>query len=86
MVISVMEELFIEAALLMVVGMVFVYAFLGLLIFVIKWGIAPLSTKFEKASEPVNMPSASQPAQGIQPSVVAAISVAITRYRQKNSK
>ena len=71
----------------MLVGMLFVYAFLGVLIVVIKTVIAPLGTKFP---DPVatNPRTSSTPRDSNQPdqSVVAAISAAITRYRKDHNQ
>ena len=67
----------------MLVGMGFVFAFLSLLIFVIKTLIAPLATRY-----PDNLPQA-KPVKSTSTisadqsgSVVAAISAAVTRYRK----
>jgi oxaloacetate decarboxylase (Na+ extruding) subunit gamma len=82
-----MNQLFIEAGTLMLVGMVFVYLFLALLIFIINFGLAPLA---EKYPDPVvqtknkKSPSSAKAADGVSPAIVAAISAAITRYRQQN--
>ena len=76
-------ELFYQAATLMLVGMGFVYAFLGLLIIVIKTLIAPLAEKFPDpvvAIPPNNHPQVNQGQQS-KP-VVAAISAAISQYRK----
>jgi oxaloacetate decarboxylase gamma subunit len=79
-------SVFYEAATLMLVGMAFVYAFLSLLIVVIKTIIAPLGVRFP---DPVVAPKAPQPVapthnQNDQ-SIVAAISAAVTQYRNKNN-
>ena len=84
-----MNHLFIEAATLMLVGMGFVYAFLALLILMIKWLLTPLSKKYPDPIVPVkrkNSSKHSKIAEGIQPAVVAAISGAITQYRQQHTK
>ncbi len=76
-------ELFYQAATLMLVGMGFVYAFLGLLIVVIKVLIAPLADKFP---DPVAITASSNSPQGAQSQqskpVVAAITAAIHQYRK----
>ena len=67
-----LNELFYQAGTLMLVGMVFVYAFLMLMIFVINYIIAPLGAKFDHRHE-----------TEIPPQVIAAISAAIKQYRSK---
>ena len=74
-------QLFSQAAVLLMVGMGFVFAFLSLLIVVIKVVITPLGMRFpdpeakNKALETNN-----------DSSVVAAISAAIKQYRQKHKQ
>lgn len=79
---------FYQAATLMLVGMIFVYAFLGLLIVVIKTVIAPLGNRFPDpaAPSPRSRPTPS-PTDNNKPddSVIAAISAAISRYRNDQS-
>jgi oxaloacetate decarboxylase gamma subunit len=72
-------QVFSQAAILMMVGMGFVFAFLSLLIVAIKFLIAPLATRFPDLEPPnkVNHHKESQ-------AVVAAISAAIKQYRQKH--
>ena len=74
--------MFSEAALLMIVGMAFVFLFLGLLIFCVSFIIAPLGKKYpdtintnERATD-----------QGPTPQVIAAISAAIKKHRQSSYK
>jgi len=80
-------ELFYQAATLMLVGMGFVYAFLGLLIVVIKTLIAPLADKFP---DPVVITPSSNSPQVIQNQqskpVIAAIAAAIKQYRKTHQK
>jgi len=82
-----MNQLFIEAGTLLFVGMVFVYAFLGLLIFIINYLLAPLAKKFP---DPVvqtkvkKSTSKTKPSSSVSPAIVAAITSAVTQYRQKN--
>ena len=67
----------------MLVGMGFVYGFLGLLIIVIKTLISPLASRFPDnipQTKPSRIASASQDEQSA--SVVAAISAAVSRYRK----
>ena len=79
------SQLFTQAATLMLVGMAFVFVFLGLLIVVIKVFISPLAKRYpDKIPETIqkNTPNTST---NDQSAVVAAITVAISRYRQKHS-
>ena len=75
------SQLFSQAATLMVVGMGFVFVFLGLLIVVIKLLISPLAKKY-----PDKVPQKTQSDQTTKnhSEIVAAITVAISRYRQKH--
>jgi len=78
------SQLFSQAATLMVVGMGFVFAFLGLLIVVIKLLISPLAQKY-----PDKIPQKTQKTQPDKTTknhseIVAAITAAINRYRQKH--
>ncbi len=73
-------ELFSQAAVLMMVGMGFVFAFLSLLILVIKFLISPLATRFPDPVEPAHKDSSHQPT-----AVIAAISVAINKYRKNHA-
>jgi oxaloacetate decarboxylase (Na+ extruding) subunit gamma len=77
-------SIFYEAATLMLVGMVFVYAFLSILIVVIKTIIAPLGERFpDPIIEPKKTGSASPTQDHNDQSIVAAISAAVTQYRNK---
>lgn len=85
-----MQQQFIEAGTLMLAGMVFVFAFLSLLIIFINTVLVKLSVKFP---DPVAKPKARSEkkskklAQGeVSPAVVAAISSAVTSYRQQHSQ
>ena len=77
------SQLFSQAATLMVVGMGFVFAFLGLLIVVIKLFITPLAQKFPdaipKTSKNERVPS------NDKSKIVAAIAIAIKQYRKKQT-
>jgi len=77
-------EVFYQAATLMVVGMCFVFSFLGMLIVAIKTLIAPLAKRYpDPIPEQTNTANSGQQ----QPTaVVAAISAAITQYRSKRTK
>lgn len=77
-------ELFSQAAVLLMVGMAFVFAFLSLLIIFIKVVITPLGNRFPDPvvkDKPANIGSVSNNESS---AVVAAISVAINKYRQKH--
>lgn len=77
------SQLFTQAATLMLVGMAFVFVFLGLLIVVIKVFISPLAKRYpDKVPETIQR---NPPTTNDQSAVVAAITVAISRYRQKHS-
>jgi len=84
-----LAQLFVEAGTLMLAGMVFVFAFLGLLIVFINNVLVKLAIKFPDPiiqSKPQNKKNKSTIARdGISPSVVAAISSAVTQYRQNQS-
>lgn len=78
-------QLFYQAATLMLVGMGFVFGFLGLLIGVIKTLISPLASRFPDQT----------PLSGLSPTpnsidnetstpIIAAISAAISQYRKKH--
>ncbi len=85
-------NLFYEAGTLMLVGMAFVYAFLSLLIIVIKTVIAPLGRRYPdpiaKPKTPAVNNSSSENSNAVsdQPnqSIVAAITAAINQYRKTN--
>ncbi|WP_236702655.1 OadG family protein [Thalassomonas actiniarum] len=83
-----MEQLFIEAGTLMLAGMVFVFAFLGILVVIISTVLAPLANKYPDA-KPSSAPVAAaknetKARQGISPAIVAAITSAVVRYRQQH--
>ncbi len=77
---------FFEAGTLMLTGMVFVFAFLSVLIIFITTVLAKLAVKFP---DPIVAPSSrtkkkvSKAHGDISPAVVAAISGAVKRYRTK---
>jgi oxaloacetate decarboxylase gamma subunit len=85
-----LSTLFIEAGTLMLAGMVFVFAFLGLLIIFINNVLVKLAIKYP---DPIIQSRPQRKAiktnidkNGISPQVVAAISSAITQYRQQYNK
>ena len=88
-----LNHLFVEAGTLLFAGMVFVFTFLGLLIVFINTVLARLAIKFP---DPVAIPSSrsnkkiikksANSANGeISPSIVAAISSAVTSYRHQHN-
>ena len=83
-----LQPLFIEAGTLMLAGMVFVFAFLGLLIVFINIVLVRLANKYpdaivEKRSS--SKKNNKQDGKNVSPAVVAAISSAVTQYRQQHS-
>ncbi|WP_206483816.1 OadG family transporter subunit [Thalassotalea sp. G2M2-11] len=86
-----LSQLFVEAGTLMLAGMVFVFAFLGILILFINIVLVKLADKYP---DPIIQPksqrnvakSGNSATEGISPAIVAAISSAVNQYRQKNSK
>lgn len=84
-----LQQLFIEAGTLMFAGMVFVFAFLGLLIIFINTVLVRLANKYPDAIVEKKAPSKknnkNKDSKGVSPEVVAAISSAVTQYRQQHS-
>ncbi len=85
-----MEQQFLEAGTLMLAGMVFVFAFLSLLIIFINTVLAKLAVKFPDpiASRRNHSNKKKNKATNgeISPAIVAAISGAVSRYRQQHSQ
>ena len=85
-----MEQQFIEAGTLMLAGMVFVFAFLSLLIIFINTVLAKLAVTFPDpivASTNRSNKKKNNAANGeISPAIVAAISSAVSSYRKQNSQ
>ncbi len=77
-------QLFSQAATLMVVGMVFVFGFLSLMILVIKFLITPLAKRFPDI-EPVVKKSTTD-SSNEESAIVAAITIAVTKYRKNTTK
>lgn len=73
-----------DAAILMLVGMIVVYGFLGLLVL----GIHLIRRFSEKFAPVVTEPVSSAVAlnKGVNQNHIAAISAAVTQYRRTNSK
>lgn len=85
-----MQQQFVEAGTLMLAGMVFVFAFLGVLIIFINTVLAKLAIKFP---DPIVVPNSrpnkksnSKTNGDISPAVVAAISGAVKRYRSQHGQ
>lgn len=85
-----LQQSFIEAGTLMLAGMVFVFAFLSLLILFINTVLAKLAIKFPDPVVPVKPLKKKHNKTAVEgevsPAIVAAISSAVTRYRQQNSQ
>jgi len=85
-----LSQLFVEAGTLMLAGMVFVFAFLGILVVLINTVLAPLADKYpDPVAQAANRPIAksNKPSeQGISPNIVAAISAAVNQYRQTHKE
>ena len=83
-----MNQLFIEAGTLMLTGMVFVFAFLGLLVIIISTVLDPLAKKYpdvKPTSQAISATKSTHQEQGISPGIVAAITSAVVRYRQQHN-
>ena len=85
-----MEQQFIEASTLMLTGMVFVFAFLSLMIVFINTVLAKLAVKFPDPIDTNRIRSNSKKNKTISgevsPAIVAAISASVTRYRQQHTQ
>lgn len=86
-----LNQLFIEAGTLMLAGMVFVFAFLGILIVFVNVVLARLAEKYpdpviQKAPKKAANKKATENNNGVSPQIVAAISSAVSRYRQQHNK
>jgi len=84
-----LNELFIEAGTLMLAGMVFVFAFLGVLVVFINAVLAKLAIRYPDAKPQAKAPRAAKASTistgSVSPSVVAAISSAVSQYRSKHN-
>ena len=82
-----LHQVFVEAGTLMLTGMVFVFAFLGLLVIFINTVLAKLAITFPDAVVEVkgqrSTKKKNNSSAGISPKVVAAISSAVTQYRRQ---
>jgi oxaloacetate decarboxylase gamma subunit len=85
-----MEQQFLEAGTLMIAGMVVVFAFLSLLIIFINTVLAKLAVIFPDTIAPTtnrsNTKNKKVTSGEISPAIVAAISGAVSRYRQQHSE
>ena len=85
-----LTQLFTEAGTLMLAGMVFVYAFLGLLVVFINTVLVKLAKIYPDPIVQRNpqrkLSTKKEVHDGVSPSVVAAISSAVSKYRQQNSQ
>ncbi len=85
-----MEQQFLEAGTLMLAGMVFVFAFLSLLIIFIKTVLAKLAVKFPDPIAPnrnhSNKKKNKVVSGEISPAIIAVISGAVNSYRQQHSQ
>jgi len=83
-----LNQLFIDAGTLMFAGMVFVFAFLGLLIVFINTVLVSLAKKYPdvvtQPSKAKVITSHNAQADSISPNIIAAISSAVNSYRQQN--
>ncbi|TDR18469.1 OadG family protein [Marinicella litoralis] len=80
---EVSTQLFSQAAVLMMVGMGFVFAFLSVLILIIKVVISPLANRFPDSVQTDNRIHSTATTESS--ATVAAITAAITQYRQKHN-
>ena len=85
-----LNQLFVEAGTLMLAGMVFVFAFLGLTIVFINVVLKRLAIKFPDAVIQTRSTRSNQKTKqnvdGISPKVVAAITSAVTQYRKQHNQ
>ena len=80
-------HLFTEAGTLMLAGMVFVFAFLGILVVFIKLILAPLANKFPDKKPAAKKPVKTTPKKfGLESGTVAAISAAVSQYRKQRQQ
>tara|TARA_B110001452_G_C15035613_1_gene361766 strand:+ start:142 stop:408 length:267 start_codon:yes stop_codon:yes gene_type:complete len=85
-----LSQLFVEAGTLMLAGMVFVFAFLGLLVVIINTLLAPLANRYpdpvaQSHTRP-NINKSPKTDAGVSANVVAAISAAVSQYRQQHKE
>jgi oxaloacetate decarboxylase (Na+ extruding) subunit gamma len=84
-----LSQLFVEAGTLMLAGMVFVFAFLGILVVIINTVLAPLAERYPDkvayAPKKNTNKKSNSTGAGVSPNVVAAISAAVAQYRQQHN-
>ena len=83
-----LQQLFIEAGTLMLAGMIFVFSFLALLIVFINVVLVKLAKKYPDAIVETRSSSKRNnkiDGKQVSPAVVAAITSAVTQYRQQHS-
>ena len=82
-------QLFSEAGTLMLAGMVFVFTFLGLLVVFINTVLIKLANAYPdpivQRSPERKLTTNKETGSTVSPSIVAAISAAVTKYRQQQS-
>ncbi|XQW84134.1 OadG family transporter subunit [Thalassotalea piscium] len=85
-----LAQLFTEAGTLMLAGMVFVFAFLGLLVVFINTILVKLAHTYPDPIVQRNHQRKStnkkESNEGVSPGVIAAISSAVTQYRHQHSQ
>ncbi|WP_448247353.1 OadG family protein [Thalassotalea agariperforans] len=80
-------HLFTEAGTLMLAGMIFVFAFLGLLVVFINLVLAPLANKFPDAKPAARkLSNTANKKAGIDSGTVAAIGAAVSQYRKQRQQ
>jgi len=84
-----LNQLFLEAGTLMLAGMVFVFVFLGILVIFINTVLATLAKKYPDPvvqARALRSTNKNKPAdKGISPNIVAAITSAVSNYRQQHN-
>lgn len=81
-----LSDTFVEAGVLMLVGMGFVFAFLGLLIIAIQL-LAKLAEQFPDPAPVTSKVRTAQAKEGeIPANIIAAITTAVAHYRKNNLK
>ncbi len=79
------SDLLVEAATLMLTGMVVVFLFLSTLIFLVQLLAKHLPAEIAETHELPSRATPSNTASGVSPNVVAAIAAAVKQHRQRNA-